>query len=62
MGMTFDFSKKGKVIVNMSEYMTNMVEEFPMDFKPTDIAPRICLLRVTVPSSARTRLSSFTPS
>ena len=39
LGMTFDFSKEGKVIVDMSEYITNMVDDFPMDFKANDIAP-----------------------
>jgi hypothetical protein len=39
LGMTFDFSQEGKVIVDMVDYITNMVEEFPMDFKPTDTAP-----------------------
>jgi len=39
LGMTFDFSTKGKVIVDMSEYIGNMIDEFPIKLKPTDVAP-----------------------
>ena len=39
LGMTFDFSQNGKVIVDMSDYITNMVEEFPIKLKATDTAP-----------------------
>jgi hypothetical protein len=39
LGMVFDFSQEGKVMVDMSEYITNMVDEFPMDLKSTDTAP-----------------------
>jgi hypothetical protein len=39
LGMTFDYSKKGKVIVDMSEYISNMIDEFPMEFKVNDISP-----------------------
>ncbi|MGC9200304.1 MAG: hypothetical protein ACP5E5_15630 [Acidobacteriaceae bacterium] len=37
--MVFDFSEEGKVKVDMSEYIANMVDDFPIDLKPTDTAP-----------------------
>ncbi len=39
LGMTFDFSEKGKVKVDMIDYMNAMVDEFPMEIKPDEIAP-----------------------
>ena len=39
LGMTFDFSQKGKVIVDMIDYITAMVNDFPTKLKPTDVAP-----------------------
>jgi hypothetical protein len=40
LGMTFDFSqKKGKVIVDMIDYINAMVNDFPTKLKPTDVAP-----------------------
>lgn len=30
-GMTLDYSKKGKLIVDMEEYVTKMIEDFPYD-------------------------------
>jgi hypothetical protein len=37
--MTFDFPQKGKVIVDMIDYISAMVNDFPTKLKPTDIAP-----------------------
>ncbi|MGC9193777.1 MAG: Ty1/Copia family ribonuclease HI [Thermoplasmata archaeon] len=37
--MVFDFSQEGQVKVDMVDYISNMVEEFPMNLKPTDTAP-----------------------
>ena len=36
LGMTLDFSRKNKVKIRMDEYVTRMLEEFPVKFKPTD--------------------------
>ena len=34
LGMTIDFSKKGKVKIRMDDYVTRMLEEFPIKFGP----------------------------
>ncbi len=39
LGMVFDFSQDGKVIVDMSNYIEAMVDDFPVKLKPTDVAP-----------------------
>ena len=39
LGMRFDFSEKGKVKIDMIDYMCAMVDEFSTKFKPTDTAP-----------------------
>ncbi|MGC8537318.1 MAG: Ty1/Copia family ribonuclease HI, partial [Rhizomicrobium sp.] len=39
LGMVFDFSQEGQVKVDLVDYISNMVEEFPMNLKPTDTAP-----------------------
>ena len=39
LGMTFDFSEKGKVKVDMIDYVSAMVDDFPIKFKPNDTAP-----------------------
>ena len=39
LGMTFDFSEKGKVKIDMIDYMCGMVDDFSTKFKPTDTAP-----------------------
>ena len=39
LGMTFDFTEKGKVKIDMIDYMEAMVDEFPMNFKPNETAP-----------------------
>ena len=39
LGMTFDFSEKGKVKIDMIDYMSSMVDDFSVDFKPGDTAP-----------------------
>ena len=36
MGMVFDFSKSGKVMVNMSDYVKTMIEDFSIKFKQND--------------------------
>ena len=37
LGMTFDFREKGKVKIDMKDYVSNMVDDFPLKFKPDDI-------------------------
>jgi hypothetical protein len=39
LGMTFDFSVKGKVMIDMIDYMERMVDDFSTVFKPSDTAP-----------------------
>ena len=39
LGMTFDFSVKGKVMIDMIAYMEAMVDDFSTKFKPSDTAP-----------------------
>jgi hypothetical protein len=39
LGMTFDFSVKGKVIIDMIDYMESMVDDFSTKFKPNETAP-----------------------
>ena len=36
LGMTFDFSEPGKVIVDMVDHMEAMVDDFSVDFKSTE--------------------------
>ena len=36
LGMVFDFSKPGKVMVDMSDYVKAMIKDFPIKFKPND--------------------------
>ena len=36
LGMTIDFSRKNKVKIRMDDYVTRMLDEFPVKFKPTD--------------------------
>ena len=38
LGMTIDFTEKGKVKFRMDKYVERMLEEFPMKFKSTDTA------------------------
>jgi len=38
LGMTFDFSEKGKVQIDMIDYMASMVDDFSTKFKTTDTA------------------------
>ena len=38
LGMTFDFSQKGKVMIDMIAYMEAMVDDFPTEFKPSETA------------------------
>ena len=35
LGMKFDFGTPGKVVIDMSNYMKSMVEEFPEELKET---------------------------
>ena len=37
LGMKMDFTEKGKVKVDMSDYIESMVDDFPVEFKPEDI-------------------------
>ena len=39
LGMTFDFSQPGKVIIDMIDYISTMVDDFSIKFEPTDTAP-----------------------
>ena len=39
LGMTFDFSVKGKVSVDMAPYINSMVDDFSIKFKPNETAP-----------------------
>ena len=39
LGMTFDFSIKGKVVIDMIDYMKAMVDDFPVKFKSSATAP-----------------------
>ena len=36
LGMLLDYSEKGKIVVDMSGYIKDMLEEFPMKFKDKD--------------------------
>jgi hypothetical protein len=36
--MTFDFTSPGKVKVDMTDYVAGMLEDFPVKFKPTEVA------------------------
>ena len=38
LGMVFNYSHKGKFRVDMSEYIKNMVDNFPIKFKKTNTA------------------------
>ena len=37
LGMTFDFSEPGKLKLDMIDYMKAMVDDFSINFKPTDL-------------------------
>ena len=39
LGMTFDFSQKGKVIIDMVDYIASMVDDSPIKLKPGEAAP-----------------------
>jgi hypothetical protein len=39
LGMRFDFSEKGKVKIDMTDYVSSMVNDFPLQLTPGDIAP-----------------------
>ena len=39
LGMQFDYTEPSKVIIGMTKYMKAMVDDFPMEFKPSDTAP-----------------------
>jgi hypothetical protein len=39
LGMTFDFSEKGKVMIDMIDYMSAMVDDFSTKYKPNETAP-----------------------
>jgi hypothetical protein len=39
LGMTFDFSTEGKVIIDMIDYIKNMVDEFSVKLGADDVAP-----------------------
>jgi hypothetical protein len=39
LGMTFDFSEKGKVKIDMADYIEGMIDEFPMELNENDTAP-----------------------
>ncbi len=39
LGMKFDFSVRGKVMIDMIDYMESMVDDFSIKFKMMDTAP-----------------------
>ena len=39
LGMSFDFSEKGKVLIDMGKYIESMVDEFPVKLGEKDTAP-----------------------
>jgi hypothetical protein len=39
LGMTLDYSEKGKVKIAMRDYVAKMVDEFPIKFEPDETAP-----------------------
>ena len=39
LGMIFDFSQKGKVILDMCDYISEMVDDFSIKFTPEETAP-----------------------
>jgi hypothetical protein len=39
LGMTFDFSNKGKLVVSMADYMKKLVDEFPIPITKTAHSP-----------------------
>ncbi len=39
LGMIFDFSPKGKVIVNMMEYIKTIIKDFPEEIAGTKTSP-----------------------
>jgi len=39
LGMKFDFTEKGKVKIDMVDYMSSMVDDFSTKLSPTDVAP-----------------------
>ena len=39
LGMNFDFSEKGKVKIDMIDYVKAMLDEFPVELKDDDTAP-----------------------
>jgi len=39
LGMTFNFTEPGKVIVDMTKYVADMLEDFSLKLKPSEIAP-----------------------
>ena len=40
-GMTLDYSKKGKLIVDMEEYVTKMIEDFPYNIPSKGKTPAV---------------------
>ena len=38
LGMTLDYSEKGKVKIGMTDYIASMVDDFPIKYDPTEIA------------------------
>jgi hypothetical protein len=39
LGMTFDFSHEGKVIIDMRDYVANMIKDLLMELGPKDTDP-----------------------
>jgi hypothetical protein len=39
LGLTFDFSKEGKVVINMVDYVADMIDSCSVKLKDTDIVP-----------------------
>ena len=51
LGMTFDWSKPGKVAIGMTDYVASMVDDFSVPIKPTDTAPTPAADNLFVPGT-----------
>ena len=52
LGMTFDWSKPGKVVIGMTDYVASMVDDFSVPFKPADTAPTPAADNLFVPGTS----------
>ena len=54
LGMNFDFSDKGKVKIDMIDYVKAMLDEFPVELKDDDTAPTPAPENLFAPSEEKT--------